>query len=47
MSEINIRTWKRARLLSSGFKDFAERVTEEFSEPRDKHGFIVKVYNFI
>lgn len=42
MSEINIKTWKRAKLLASGFKDFAERVTEELLEPRDKHSFIVQ-----
>lgn len=42
MSEINLKTWKRAKLLISGFKDFAERVTEELLEPRDRHSFIVQ-----
>lgn len=42
MSEINLKTWKRSKLLTSGFKDFAERETEEFLEPGDKHSFIVQ-----
>lgn len=42
MSEINLKTWKRAKVLTAGFKDFAERVTEELLEPRDKHSFIVQ-----
>lgn len=42
MLEKNIKTWKRAKLLTSGFKDCAERVAEELLEPRDKHSFIAQ-----